>query len=125
MDWERELSRPMIHRYRDTAAAGLSLLEARFELFGLEFRQERLRAVEVLLLAGVGFCFLLLALIALTLALAFFLPPSARLTAMLIVAGVYAAAALAAFLGIRFKLNRRPEPFAETLAEIKEDLKCF
>ena len=120
-----QLINETIEKYRDAGGAGLSLLESRLELAVLELQEQKIWALRALILVTMASLLLFLALITLAAAVILYVPDTRRPMAALITAGVYALASLAGFLKLKSVLRRTPSPLVQTIAEIKEDLKCF
>ena len=101
-----------------------SFVESRIELFLVELQEERVRVVEVLLLAICGvFCSVMaLLLITFTLVVIFWEDHRGLVLALLIVA--YGGCAFAAILAIRRRLLNW-QAFSATLAQLKKDRECF
>jgi uncharacterized membrane protein YqjE len=98
----------------------IAALENRVQLFGLEFREEKLRVAEAVLLGAIAFFFAQLGLLLLTLALAFLFRENA--VWVLALCGVlYGAIALACGALLRSRLRNRPPPFSGTVTELKKD----
>lgn len=97
----------------------------RVELLGLELREDKIRLVQVLILACFGVIFALLALILGILALLVLLPPEWRAAGMGILAGACLVGALWVFTSLRRRLGQGLHPFAQTLEELKKDRQCF
>jgi len=111
-------------------AARLSVVVAetvrdRVELLGLELREDKIRLVQVLILACFGVIFALLALILGILALLALLPPEWRVAGMGTLAAACLLGALWAFASLRRRLGQGLHPFAQTLEELKKDRQCF
>lgn len=96
----------------------------RIELLGLELREDKVRLVQVLILACCGVVFALLGLILAVLAILALLPVEWREAGMVILAVAFFGAAGWAFAGLRRRLSRR-HMFAQTLAELEKDKACF
>jgi uncharacterized membrane protein YqjE len=107
------------------ASTLLALVETRLELAAVELREEQQRFVAVLVLAALAVGLGLLALVAATTGVVQALAPQDRARGWLIAAGVYAAACLVLWLVVRWRLSRRPPPFAQTRAELERDRQCL
>jgi len=97
----------------------------RIELLGLELREDKIRLVQVLILACCGVVFALLGLILGILAIFLLLPPEWRAAGMGGMAGACLIGALWAFAGLKRRLGGRLNMFAQTLAELEKDKACF
>ncbi|MDQ7834381.1 MAG: phage holin family protein [Humidesulfovibrio sp.] len=96
----------------------------RLELLALELREDRVRILQLLLLALAGATLVLCGLVLLAAAGILALPPEWRVAGLV----VAAAAALAMGLGALCALKRRlkgPGLFAQSVAELKKDKACF
>jgi len=100
------------------------VVENRVELFLVEWREERLRLLELLLLLLAGTVCALMALLMVTLAIVVFFWDTHRLLVVALIILAYAGAAAAAFGMLRSRL-RRWRAFAATLEQIKKDQACF
>jgi uncharacterized membrane protein YqjE len=98
----------------------LAALHNRVQLFGLEFREEKLRLAEALVLGAVAFFFAQLGLLLLTLALAFFFSDKA-VWVIALCGLLYLLIALGCAATLRHQLRHRPPPFSGTVAELKKD----
>lgn len=107
-------------RLRRLGGTIVAALQNRIELFALEFREEKLRFSEALLLGGLSLFFAQLGLLFLTLALAVLFRDNA--VWILALAGLlYTAICVCLALTLRKRLKNRPPPFSGTAAELKKD----
>lgn len=97
------------------------LLQTRLDLVSVEVEEQLQYALELLLwsVAAVFFATVTLLLLALTVVIAFW--DSHRLLAAALVTAAFLLAALAATLGVRRRLRRRPKFMAATVAELAGD----
>ena len=100
------------------------VVENRVELFLVEWREERLRLLELLLLLLAGTVCALMALLMVTLAIVVFFWDTHRLLVLTLIILAYAGATAVAFGMLRSRL-RRWRAFAATLEQIKKDQACF
>jgi uncharacterized membrane protein YqjE len=107
------------------AGALAQTLKDRVELLGLELREDKIRLVQVLILACCGVVFALLGLILAVLAILALLPLEWRAAGMGVLAGACLVAAAWAFAGLKHRLTGRGQMFAQTLAELEKDKACF
>ena len=98
--------------------------ENRVELFVLEWREERLRLVDVLLLLLGGAVCALMALLAVTVAVLMAFWDTHRELVLTLIILAYVGGAAAAFWKLRAQLCRW-QAFSETLEQIKKDRACF
>jgi uncharacterized membrane protein YqjE len=111
-----------IRRIGDSA---LAILWARLELVSLELREEKLRALDLLLRAAAAAVFGLLTMISATaLVVLLFWSRSPVLTLALLTA-LYALATVAIGWSLKKRLESSPSPFANTVAEFKKDCECW
>lgn len=107
------------------AGALAQTLKDRIELLGLELREDKIRLVQVLILACCGVVFALLGLILAVLTILALLPMQWREAGMGVMAGACIVAAAWAFAGLKRRLTGRGQMFAQTLAELEKDKACF
>ena len=107
------------------ALALAQTVKDRIELLGLELREDKIRLVQVLILACSGVVFALLGLILGILAILSLLPLEWRAAGMGGMAGACLVGTLWAFAGIKNRLAARKNMFAQTLAELEKDKACF
>jgi uncharacterized membrane protein YqjE len=122
-DSERE-ERDFPGAIRSLVAAAVGVFETRVELFALEFQEERIRLIELVILAGliVGLSIATVGVVTIGFILLF--EGKARLAAL---AGLGLGYVLAAGWCYRILSNRLKTytPFAGTLGEIKKDRECL
>lgn len=107
------------------AGALAQTLKDRIELLGLELREDKIRLMQVFILACGGVVFSLLGLILAVLALLAVIPLEWRALAMGLLALLCLSGAAWAFVGIKRKLSARGRMFSQTLAELEKDKACF
>jgi len=107
------------------AGAMAQTLKDRIELLGIELREDKIRLMQVFILACGGVVFSLLGLILAVLALLAVIPLEWRALAMGLLALLCLSGAAWAFVGIKRKLSARGRMFAQTLAELEKDKACF
>ncbi len=107
------------------AGAVAQTLKDRVELLGLELREDKIRLVQVLILACFGVVFSLLGLVLCILTLFAALPEEWRVAGMGVLAGASLVTAAWAFCGLKSRLAGRRHMFAQTLAELEKDKACF
>lgn len=107
----------------DLAAALLSIVRTRLELFSLEASGQKAQLMSMLALAFGALLFATLAILVFSIALAlFFWPTDHRYTALFCLALAYLVVALALFWYVRRRLTQAPLPFSATLEELKRDV---
>ena len=107
------------------AGAMAQTLKDRIELLGIELREDKIRLMQVFILACGGVVFSLLGLILGVLALLAVIPLEWRALAMGLLALLCLGGAAWAFACIKRKLSARGRMFAQTLAELEKDKACF
>lgn len=99
----------------------LGLIQTRAELFVVELQEEKLRALSLLLWLALGLSLAVAGLLITAGILSLYLWQVAGYTGLLgLAAGTLLAAALT-FWGIRRRILRGPQPFAETLGQFRKD----
>ena len=101
-----------------------ALLENRVELFLVEVQEERVRLVEVLLLALAGGVAALMTLILMTLTVVVIFWESHRVLVLALFTLAYAAVTTVAFWTLRSRFNRW-RAFSSTLDQMKKDRAWF
>lgn len=99
----------------------LLTLQSRVELIAIELREEKCRAVELLLWCAAAIFLAVIAVVVLTVAIAFLVGESARPYVLLGAGILYVAGAVGAFFVARRKLTSGPAPFEETVSQLKKD----
>jgi uncharacterized membrane protein YqjE len=110
-----------VKRLLKTVAA---IAENRLELFLVEYREERWRFFEALLLAGVFFLLALMTLMVVTVTIVAVCAIHHRLGLLVVLGLVYLLATIGCYWRLRNRLKNWA-PFAATLAEIKKDKACL
>jgi len=100
------------------------LVENRVELFLLEWKEERLRLFDALLLFAAGVICAGVTLVLLTLTLVVVFWEEHRILVLVLLTFAYAAGAGLAFWSLRRRLHRW-QAFSATLAQLKKDGECF
>jgi uncharacterized membrane protein YqjE len=98
--------------------------ENRVELFLVEWREERLRLLEVLLLLMVGTVCVLMALLLVTFVIVAIFWDTHRVLVLTLIILVYAGGAVLTLGMLRSRMRKR-QAFTATLEQIKKDGKCF
>ena len=101
-----------------------NVVDNRVELFLLEWREERLRLVELLLLLLAGTICALMTLLMVTLAIVALFWNSHPVLVLALLTLFYAIMAAVMF-GMLYSRLRRWQAFAATLEQIKKDQACF
>ncbi|MCM8596060.1 phage holin family protein [Accumulibacter sp.] len=106
---------------RNGAAALLAAGRARLELLGLELREEKLRVVDLLLLATTtAFCFLIAAILLVALLVIVFW--DSRIVLLGALSGVFVSAGALAWRALGRSLSQSGPLFAQSIAELDKDL---
>jgi len=101
-----------------------AVAENRVELFLTEFKEERARFFDALLLAVVGLICALMALLVMTLTILVIFWDTHRLLALTLMTAVYAVGATVAFVKLRSRLHHW-QAYSATIEEFKKDWACF
>jgi uncharacterized membrane protein YqjE len=119
------MSTGLLDSARSVCADLISLGHTRFELFGVELREELGRlataligGLAVLVLGALGAAFAALALI-------LFLAPENRMLAASVVAAAFLVAATLLGLKVASLANNKPRPFDATLKELTRDYEAI
>jgi uncharacterized membrane protein YqjE len=107
---------------REVGASLLALVRTRFELLGLELREEALRAQRVLVMSTIAAFFLGAALVLVGVFVAVAFRDSYPLVALGLVVALFAAIGVGLALHVRSSLVKGPKPFSATVKELEEDL---
>jgi uncharacterized membrane protein YqjE len=110
-----------LKRLLKTVAA---IAENRLELLVTEWHEERLRALEVLLLAGIVLILALMTLMVVTMTIVVVCVINHRIGLVIALSLVYLLATIGTYWRLRTRLKNWA-PFAGTLAEIKKDRACL
>ncbi len=102
----------------------LAAIETRLELFGVEFKVEKYRLIELLFLTAVAVCFGMMAVVLFAITLVLLVPEEYRIHVVAGVCLVSAFGTLGSVLRLRARL-KNPPPFADTLAQLKKDREWF
>lgn len=106
------------------AGALAQTLRDRAELLLLELREEKIRLVQLLILACCAVIFGLLGLILALAAVVSALPQDWRAAALGLLAGAFLVAAVWALAALKSRLAAGA-PFSQSLAELEKDKACF
>ena len=105
--------------------ATLGLVQRRIEIFALELREEKARALDLLVRAAALIVLGLLALVAGTATVVVALWQTSPVLVLALVTLAYGLAATVLGLGLRRRLREGPKPFADTIEEFRRDRACF
>lgn len=110
---------------RGLADVLLAAAHQRLELFALELREEKLRAVQLLIWLSVAVFAGALALVFASVTIVYLFWETARLPALVGLTLAYLFGSVAAAWAVRRCLKRRPKPFEASLAELRSDRACI
>jgi uncharacterized membrane protein YqjE len=102
----------------------VAIAENRLELLVVEWHEERLRAFELLVLAGLVLVLALMTLMVVTMTIVVVCINNGRIGVVIGLSLVYLLATIGAYWRLRTRLKNWA-PFPETLAEIKKDRACL
>jgi uncharacterized membrane protein YqjE len=114
-------SEGLLDSLRNLASTFLAIVQTRIEIFASELDEERTRLAQIALLAAFAAFCLGLAVILLVFFLVVLFWDSDRLLAIGVLAGVFAVGGIAACLGLRAAISKRPKFLSATLAELRKD----
>lgn len=105
----------------------VQMVESRVELFAVEWQEQKLRLVEVLVYTSVAVFLggLSLVMVTITVVFASWEHPTARLVALIVMTLLYIAGAVAAACRLRHLVKHAEMPFAESLGQLKKDRACL
>ena len=121
MSEETGHSEGLLDSLRNLASTFLAIVQTRIEIFASEIDEERTRLAQITLLAAVAAFCLGLAVILLVFFLVVLFWESDRLLAIGVLASAFAVAGIAAGLGLRAAISKRPKFLSATLAELRKD----
>jgi uncharacterized membrane protein YqjE len=114
-------SEGLLDSLRNLARTFLAIVQTRIEIFASEIDEERTRLARIAVLAAVAAFCLGLAVILLVFFLVVLFWDTDRLLAIGVLAGVLAIGGIAACLGLRAAIAKRPKFLSATLAELRKD----
>lgn len=116
-------SRGLTESLRGALETGLRIIEARLELIGIEFQEEKHRLLGLAMLAAGVLVFAGLALVVLTIGLIALTwdNPSARHVAIWTIFGVYVVLALICWRRFASRVARQARLFDGTIGELRKD----
>jgi uncharacterized membrane protein YqjE len=119
------LSREPTGTLKGLGASLLGLVGTRFELIGVEAREEGLRVQRLLVLGAIAALLIGASLVLLGIFIVAMFWDSNPLLALGIVTVLYGAAGGALLMNIRSALAKGPMPFAATVREFREDVSAL
>ena len=102
-----------------------ALMRSRFELFTVEWQEEKLRLLNLLVWIGLAVTLGVGGVLVALIALAFWLWELAGYVGLVGLAVAALAAATVIVWAIRGKIQTAPTPFAQTVAEFRKDGECL
>ena len=106
---------------RKLVDTSLAALQNRAELLAVEFQQEKDAVIEMVMWVTALLFFAIMAVMVLTATIILIFPPDLRVYVAGVLALLYLAGAVWAFLGLRMRLRNRSLPFSSTVQELKTD----
>ena len=100
---------------------GLAALQNRAELLSVEFQEEKDAVIETVMWVTALLFFAIMAVIVLTATIILIFPQDLRVYVAGVLALLYLAGAVWAFLGLRTRLKNRSIPFSASVQEIRKD----
>ena len=113
----------LLRSFRTIFARLLATFQTRTELLAVEWKEERNRLFELILLAGGALLLGGLALLLASITIILVFREDLRVYAALVLVLVYACGA--AFLMLKIRSKLRDEPFSETVDQLKKDWECL
>lgn len=111
----------IVQSLRNLAATLIALLQTRFELLVTELEEERIRFLQLLFWAAGALFFFGIAILLLTVLLVAVFWDSYRITAIVVLAGVFLAAGIGMAIGVRNRMHMRSRLFSASLEELTRD----
>lgn len=112
----------IVQSLRNLAATLVALLRTRIELLVTELEEERIRLLQLLFWAAGALFFFGVGILLLTILLvAVFWDSSHRITAIVVLAGIFLAAGIGMAIGVRNRMHARPRLFSASLDELARD----
>lgn len=125
MDGEGPATGGLLGAVRGLIDGVLSSARERLELFSLELREEKLRAVQLFVWVCAAVFSGIMAITFVSLAVVYLFWESARLAVLIAFAVLYAGGFTAIVLHCRKLVARQPRPFDATIAELTQDRACI
>jgi uncharacterized membrane protein YqjE len=121
MTEETGRSEGLLDSLRNLARTFLAIVQTRIEIFASEIDEERTRLARIAVLAAAAGLCIALAVILLVFFLVVLFWDTDRLLAIGVLAGVFAVGGIAACIGLRTAISKRPKFLSATLAELRKD----
>ena len=103
----------------------LALVRSRFELFTVEWQEEKLRLLNLLFWLALAAVLAMSGIFVAVTALGFWLWTVAGYGGLVALAAASLTAAFGIFWGVRRKIQTGPAPFPQTVAEFRKDGECW
>ena len=110
---------------RRLASLGLALAANRLELFSVEFKQEQVRFLSLLLWGEAGLVLSVVGLVLALMAVVWAVPPDYRLLVLALAAAAFLLAAALVLISVHRRVTRCRMPFSETLGQFNKDRECL
>lgn len=111
----------IVQSLRNLAATLVELLRTRFELLVTEIEEERIRLLQLLFWAAGALFFFGVGILLLTILLVAVFWDSYRITAIVVLAGLFLAAGIGMAIGVRNRMHARSKLFSASLDELARD----
>ena len=111
----------IVQSLRNLAATLVALLRTRFELLVTELEEERIRLLQLLFWAAGALFFFGVGILLLIVLLVAIFWDNHRITAIVVLAGVFLAAGVGMAIGVRKRMHARPKLFSASLEELAKD----
>ncbi len=111
----------IVQSLRNLTATLVALLQTRIELLVTELEEERIRLLQLLFWAAGALFFFGVGILLLTLLLVAVFWDSHRITAIVVLAGIFLAAGIGMAIGVRNCMRARPRLFSASLDELARD----
>lgn len=111
----------IVQSLRNLAATLVALLRTRFELLVTELEEERIRLLQLLFWAAGALFFLGVGILLLTVLLVAVFWDSYRITAIVVLAGIFLAAGIGMAIGVRNRMHAQSRLFSASLEELERD----
>ena len=111
----------ILHSLRNLAATLVALLQDRLELLVTEIEEERIRLLQILFWAAAALLFFAVGALLVTFLVVVLFWDSYRITAIVVLAGVFFALGIGMAIGVRNRMQARSRLFSTSLDELAKD----
>ena len=111
----------IVRSLRNLAATLVALLRDRFELLATEIEEERVRLLDLLFWAAGALFFLAVGVLLLVVLLVAVFWDTHRISAIVVLAGLFLAAGAGMAVGVRNRMYAKPRIFSASLDELARD----